>query len=275
MYRIKKVKQNKKNYLNLLLLADEQEDMVDRYLVRGTMYILEEAGIVRGECVVTDEGDGILEVKNIAVLPESQKYGYGRKLISYVEKTYSGRNDYHVLRVGTGDSLQTIPFYEKCGFRETSRIRNFFTDNYDHPIFEAGKQLIDMVVLEKSLDMRITLCGDDCFKCPRYLAESDEELQRVAELWYRVGYRNHVISNDEIRCSGCYPGKQCGYGLTKCTNAHGVEKCNQCPEFQCDKIREMLRRSVYSQEQCKEVCSPAEYAKLKAAFFDKENNLRK
>ena len=127
----------------------------------------------------------------------------------------------------------------------------------------------------KGVIMKISLCGDDCFKCPRYLAKSDEELQRVAELWYRAGYRNHVVSNDEIRCSGCYPGKQCGYGLTECTNAHGVEKCNQCPEFQCDKLREMLRRSACSQEQCKEVCSPAEYAKLKAAFFNKENNLRK
>ena len=32
---IRKVETNKKRYLNLLLLADEQEDMVDRYLERG------------------------------------------------------------------------------------------------------------------------------------------------------------------------------------------------------------------------------------------------
>lgn len=31
------------------------------------------------------------------------------------------------------------------------RIKNFFTDNYDHPIFECGVQLIDMVYLEKNL----------------------------------------------------------------------------------------------------------------------------
>ena len=35
---IRKVETDKKRYLDLLLLADEQEDMVDRYLERGTMY---------------------------------------------------------------------------------------------------------------------------------------------------------------------------------------------------------------------------------------------
>ena len=58
---IKKIETNKKQYLELLLLADEQEDMIDRYLERGTMYVLEEDG-VQAECVVTDEGGGILDL---------------------------------------------------------------------------------------------------------------------------------------------------------------------------------------------------------------------
>ena len=33
--KIVEVKENKKQYLDLLLLADEQEDMVDRYLDKG------------------------------------------------------------------------------------------------------------------------------------------------------------------------------------------------------------------------------------------------
>ena len=69
--KIKEVKDNKKQYLSLLLLADEQEDMIDRYIDRGVMYILEDAGI-KGECIVTDEGNGILEIKNIAVGPAYQ-----------------------------------------------------------------------------------------------------------------------------------------------------------------------------------------------------------
>ena len=53
---IREITDNKKQYLSLLLLADEQESMIDRYLERGTMYVLEDEGI-KCECVVTDEGD--------------------------------------------------------------------------------------------------------------------------------------------------------------------------------------------------------------------------
>ena len=146
--KIRKVNENKKQYLPLLLLADEQEDMVDRYLEKGTMYVLDDCG-VKAECVVTDEGDGILEIKNIAVMPEHQRAGYGRALIDFLARKYKER--YSVLQVGTGDSPLTIPFYEKCGFVRSHRIVNFFTDNYDHPIYECGVQLIDMVYLKKHL----------------------------------------------------------------------------------------------------------------------------
>ena len=67
--KISKIEDNKKRYMSLLFLADEQEDMIDRYLEKGTMYVLEENG-VKAECVVTDEGNRVLEIKNIAVLPE-------------------------------------------------------------------------------------------------------------------------------------------------------------------------------------------------------------
>ena len=40
--KIREIIDRKKAYLNLLLLADEQEDMIDRYLERGTMYVLED-----------------------------------------------------------------------------------------------------------------------------------------------------------------------------------------------------------------------------------------
>ena len=64
--KIREVNENKKQFISLLLLADEQESMVDRYLEKGNMYVLED-GNVKAECVVTDEGNEILEIKNIAV----------------------------------------------------------------------------------------------------------------------------------------------------------------------------------------------------------------
>ena len=53
--------------------------------------------------------------------------------------------------MGTGDSPLTLPFYRSCGFRESHRVKNFFTTHYDHPIFEAGRQLVDMVYLAMEL----------------------------------------------------------------------------------------------------------------------------
>ncbi len=144
----KEVKDNKKRYLDLLLLADEQEDMIDRYIEKGTMYVLDDNG-VKGECVVTDEGNGILEIKNIATVPGCQGKGYGKALVNFIAEKYAGK--YCVLQVGTGDSPMTVPFYEKCGFVRSHCIRNFFTDNYDHPIYEGGVQLVDMIYLQRTL----------------------------------------------------------------------------------------------------------------------------
>ena len=81
--RIERVERDKKRYLSLLLLADEQENMVDRYLERGTLYVLEEDGIAKAECVITDEGEGILEIKSLAVAPEYQGKGYGHTMIRF------------------------------------------------------------------------------------------------------------------------------------------------------------------------------------------------
>ena len=102
------VTDHKKQYLDLLLLADEQEDMIDRYLDRGTMYVLDDNG-VKCECIVTDEGNGVLEIKNIATVPECQGKGYAKALIDFVVQKY--KEHYTGLQVGTGDSPLTIQFY--------------------------------------------------------------------------------------------------------------------------------------------------------------------
>lgn len=142
---IKKVTGEKKEYIDLLLLADEQESMIDKYLEKGEMFVLDDNDI-KAECVITNENDGIYELKNIAVLPECQRKGYGKSLIEFLFNSYS---DCTVLYVGTGDCPSALSFYKKCGFTESHRIKNFFVDNYDHPMFEDGIQLVDMVYLKR------------------------------------------------------------------------------------------------------------------------------
>ena len=148
MIEIREIAKNKKQYLSLLLLADEQEDMVDRYIADGTMYILDDNG-VKGECVVLPIGSNTLEIKNIAIHPDYHRKGYGKALIDFIIEKYKGK--YSVLQVGTGESQATIPFYEKCGFIRSHTIKNFFIDNYDHPIYEEGILLVDMVYLKMDL----------------------------------------------------------------------------------------------------------------------------
>mgnify|MGYP006975406881 FL=1 len=42
---IRLITENKKQYLDLLLLADEQESMIDRYLERGDLLALYDGGL--------------------------------------------------------------------------------------------------------------------------------------------------------------------------------------------------------------------------------------
>ena len=160
--KIREVKQNKKDYLALLLLADEQESMIDRYIDRGTMYVLEDGG-VKCECIVTDEGNGILEIKNIATEPEFQRNGYAKKMVEYIAEKHKGK--YSVLQVGTGDSPLTVPFYEKCGFVKTHSIKNFFIDNYDHPFYECGVSLKDMIYLQRAISGNGGIKVDRTYLC--------------------------------------------------------------------------------------------------------------
>lgn len=149
--KIVEIRSNKKQYLDLLLLGDEQESMIDRYLDRGEMFVMtdvhEHAVAV---AVVTNEGDGVLELKNLAVSPSCQRKGYGRQMIDYLCKHY--RNVYQILQVGTGDSVQTMSFYQSCNFIYSHTIPDFFTKHYDHPIIEGGRVLKDMIYFKRNLE---------------------------------------------------------------------------------------------------------------------------
>ena len=74
---IRRIESGKRDFLPLLLLGDEQEDMIDRYLDRGTLLALYDGGL-RAVCVVTKEAPGVFEIKNLAVEPAFQRQGYGR-----------------------------------------------------------------------------------------------------------------------------------------------------------------------------------------------------
>jgi ribosomal protein S18 acetylase RimI-like enzyme len=146
--QISLITENKKDFLPLLLLGDEQESQIDKYLERGELFALYN-GDVRSVCVVTDEGGGILEIQNLATYKSYQRQGYASRLIDYIAKHYAGRYDKIIL--GTGDVPGILAFYERRGFTMTHRIPDYFTTHYDQPIIDEGVLLKDKVYIERTL----------------------------------------------------------------------------------------------------------------------------
>ena len=142
------INDNKKDFLDLLLLADEQEDMIDKYLDRGILFALYDDDL-KSICVVTDEGNGTFEMQSLATYPQFQCRGYARYLINHVCGYYKDKGTTMVL--GTGDTPVIVSFYEKSGFVLTHRIENFFLEHYREPLFEHGVQLKDKIYFKRDL----------------------------------------------------------------------------------------------------------------------------
>ena len=146
---VEKITNNKKQFLDLLLLADEQENMIDKYLEIGDMFALYDDDL-KSICVVISIDESTCELKNIATYKKYQGKGYSKALIKFISDFY--KNNYQTMLVGTGEVPTILSFYENCGFEKSHRIKNFFIDNYDLPMFEEGIQLIDMIYLKKNLN---------------------------------------------------------------------------------------------------------------------------
>ncbi len=145
--RIEKITEDKKRFLPLLLLADEQEDMIDRYLPQGDLYALYDDDALRTVCVVERLDERTCELKNLATDLGSQRRGYGAAMIAHVCGQYPGAT----MLLGTGEVPWILAFYRACGFVPSHRIAGFFTENYDHPMIEDGVLLTDMIYLKKEL----------------------------------------------------------------------------------------------------------------------------
>lgn len=140
------VLQNKKCYLPLLLLADPEEAMIDRYLEEGELWVWEEKGECLAVAVVVGAGKSC-ELKNLAVETKWQGQGYGSMVVRALAKHYA--QAYQTMLVGT--SASGVAFYERLGFVVDHVVPGFFTDNYTAPIWENGCLCVDMIYLRLAL----------------------------------------------------------------------------------------------------------------------------
>ena len=134
------------------------------------------------------------------------------------------------------------------------------------------------LVMRKQLHRMIAACGNDCSVCPRYTAhpyeKTGEELRHTAELWMKIGYRDHLVTNEEISCMGCKPGNWCSYRVAECCEEKRLSSCSQSGRYPCDKMKECFEVTKSFEPQCRQVCTEGEYSRLKKAFFEKEQNLK-
>ena len=135
--------------LKLLLLADPNERAIRKYTKDSQILLAVENGTLVGVAVIAFVGNQA-ELKNIAVRPEDQGRGIGKKLIAQVKEN-AQQSGMSSVFVGTGNSsLAQLTLYQKCGFKMTNIIPDFFKD-YPEPIFENGIRCIDKVILKHAL----------------------------------------------------------------------------------------------------------------------------
>ncbi len=125
--------------------------------------------------------------------------------------------------------------------------------------------------------MILSACGNDCAACPRYTAapyeKTPEQLRRTARLWTAIGYRDHIVSNEEIACHGCTPENWCRYRVASCCAEKSIPNCGRCPAFPCPTLEECFAVTASFARRCRAACTPDELARLTRAFFQKRDNL--
>lgn len=140
--------ENRTQYLDYLLLADENEIIVNTYINDGEMYSIHLNNEIVGVVLFTYHSNQVVELKNIALDPKYRGRGLGKVVITKAFKKFERKGISKVI-VGTANSsIGNVAFYQKVGFRMVEIRKNFFKD-YPEPIFEDGIRAIDMVMFEK------------------------------------------------------------------------------------------------------------------------------
>ncbi|MDO4312545.1 MAG: threonine/serine exporter family protein [Eubacteriales bacterium] len=194
--RFQKITENKKEYLDLLLLTDPQEDMIDRYLDTGDMFALYEGKELCTLAVVTLLKNRECEIRNLVTTYGHGGRGYTRAMIHFLSEYY--RNECDTMYVGTWNYGESLRVYKRCGFEYSHTLQNYYVNNYHEPIYLDGEQMTDMVYLKKPLDADVDLkkVVNLALNAGRILLKNGAEIFRVDETITRICKRYHVENVD-------------------------------------------------------------------------------
>lgn len=140
----------REKFIDYLLMADENEEIVEKYIQTGKMYSINDLNEIVGVILFTFPTEEVVEIKNLALIESSRVKGYGNEVIQRAVCLFQEKG-YRKIIVGTANSsIGNLTFYQKAGFRIVSIRKNFFL-NYPEPIIENGMRALDMILFEKIL----------------------------------------------------------------------------------------------------------------------------
>src|SRR5262245_19206575 len=117
-YKVSKLQSKNDIPFDLLLLADETIEAIEKYIYNSDVYIVtdsEQAQTI-AVFVLYKISNAEIEIKNMAVAEALQGRGIGSYLISEIRSIAKNEN-FNKIIVGTPDgALRQINFYEKNGF---------------------------------------------------------------------------------------------------------------------------------------------------------------
>jgi len=136
---------------NLLLLADETIEAINRYINNSEIFVFEKDNETIAVYVLQKISNDTIEIKNIAVDTKHQGQGIGTLLLRDAISRAKAKG-FKTIVIGTGDvAPKQLHLYQKVGFEIFDTKKRFFLDNYPNPIYENGVQLKDMIMLKKEL----------------------------------------------------------------------------------------------------------------------------
>ena len=190
--KIQQIRRDKDEYIDMLLMADPQRDMIESYLDNSEMFALINGGDVCAVCVVELLKNRKCELKNIVTRKKDRGKGYAKYMIRHICEHYGNQCD--TMYAGTGNCKKTLEFLGKCGFVNSHMVANYYPEHYREPIYEEGVRLTDKIYLKKQLDSEVSVkkVVDLAMEAGRILLKNGAEIFRVDETIIRICKRFHV-----------------------------------------------------------------------------------
>jgi len=142
---------NREGFLEFLLIADPDENVVNEYLNEGTLISMEKDNKCVGVALFREITEQEVEIVNIGIIPSIRAKGNGSKLLQHTIRHIKEKG-YDSVIVGTGNSsIKNIEFYQKNGFDLFELWGNYFLEKYTTDIYEDGIQCKHMLRFKMGL----------------------------------------------------------------------------------------------------------------------------